>query len=124
MKLLVATLMALTACIGCVSIAAQDVPITPMPKPEVISEFKVGDKVIVTFPDESTLNGQVTEIGPMAEWIMLDGSIEKSRRYVVSVSRQIPITNDNGDTVFMTIVVEMPVPEFAVVLQKRPSERK
>ena len=121
MKLLVTTLMAFTLCMGC---ASQDVPVTPMPKPEVMSEFKVGDNIIVLFPNLETMNGQVTKVGLIAEWLMPDGSIQTSRGYTVSLSRLVPITNENGDTVYMTVIIESGVPEFAMVLQKRPSEKK
>lgn len=110
------------ACTGCAA-APETAPINPMPQPEVMSEFKVGDNVIITFPDDSTMNGIVMAVGEIKEFDTGRGFIERSRGYTVHVTRTEQIPGPNGELQDFTIVLEAEIPEFALTLQRRPNEK-
>jgi len=79
-KLYILALVLLTACYAAKECST---PINEMPQPEVLSAFYPGDRVIVTFPDDSTLPGQVVAVGGIKDFEMPTGETQKSRLYIV-----------------------------------------
>ncbi len=119
MKLLatIALLGALTACTGCES---APVAVTSMQKPTSLSFFKVRDNITILFPDGSTLNGVVTQVGEMQDFFTMPGGpIERSRAYAVRVMKTQQVTGPSGEPIYMQVMLEGVFPEFAMKLIKQ-----
>ena len=111
---IMALLCVLTACTGYESTTGLAL-VNPVLKPASLSFFKVGDNVIITFPDGSTLNGVVVKVGEVRVFYTGHGlTTEISRAYTIRAEKTIQIPGLDGD-----FIVEFEVPEFALTLQKK-----
>lgn len=113
----VTLLSVLTACAGCESTpvtstpATPVMPVTPVAPAEAEAKFAIGDEVIITMGDDSTLDGTIVDVGPMAEWMNSETKeVIASRVYLVSAVV-------NGQPALGK------VPEFALVRKREPMER-
>ncbi len=118
-----ALLCALTACTGCESTPGI-ARVSSMEKPASLSLFKVGDNIILTFPNGTTMNGVVKQVGELRDFDTGKGYIEKSRAYTIHVVRTQEVPGPDGEPIEMQIILEAEVPEFALTLRKRPNEKK
>lgn len=129
--LTIMTLGVLFAACGCGGTSEQAVTesvaitpeVTPAPKvaPAPATKFAPEDKVIMTLPDGSTLNGVVVKVVPGDhEWVLPDGTKRISPAYVVMVieEQQMP------DGTVMLNVMRGLAPEFALTLQREINEKR
>ncbi len=104
-KLIIVALVLLGACYATTTECST--PIKEMPRPSVLSAFYPGDRVVVTFPDDSVFPGQIVAVGGMVDVRMPDSTLQKSRNYVVRCFAIIDGEN-------MEALLELP--EFAIRL--------
>ena len=101
--ILLTMLMMLPAC-------STSTPTYSMPKPDIMSAFRVGEAVRLTFRDGQVGTAVICMVGQMGEVTMDNGSIRKSRIYTVKYSRWI----------YGKLVTDIDmVPEFVMELIKQ-----